>query len=154
LQIPLDPVQLGLVTDCVLAPGALNKPGGYPREMRGGVRRRSHVWAWMDAFGPVPKGLNVCHSCDTPRCRNLAHLFLGTQAENIQDAMDKGRITHLTPSLLTVGQMAEIRRRYLTDRVTQRALAETFGVSQWHVHRIVTGKVRRFEASLRRRLVA
>lgn len=34
----------------------------------------------------------VCHRCDTPSCINPAHLFVGTQAENVLDAKAKGRL--------------------------------------------------------------
>lgn len=37
----------------------------------------------------------LLHSCDTPACVNPAHLTVGTQALNMQDAMAKGR-TNLT----------------------------------------------------------
>ena len=42
--------------------------------------------------GPVPKGLQVCHTCDAPRCMEDAHHWLGTQKENMQDAAKKGRM--------------------------------------------------------------
>jgi HNH endonuclease len=35
--------------------------------------------------------LNVLHTCDTPRCVNPNHLFLGTQTDNIKDRDKKGR---------------------------------------------------------------
>ena len=47
--------------------------------------------AWERAHGLIPDGLNVCHTCDRPRCVALAHLWLGTQLENIRDMDQKGR---------------------------------------------------------------
>lgn len=47
---------------------------------------------WENSHGPIPKGMVICHSCDTPACVNLNHLFLGTQKDNVLDAVSKGRM--------------------------------------------------------------
>ncbi len=44
--------------------------------------------------GEIPDGVNICHSCDTPRCCAPEHLFAGSQLDNIRDAVQKGRIQH------------------------------------------------------------
>lgn len=51
----------------------------------------AHRYAWELFRGPIPAGLNVLHRCDNRPCCNPAHLFLGTQKENIDDMHRKGR---------------------------------------------------------------
>jgi len=58
---------------------------------RKGKTVKLHRLAWEEAFGPIPDGMSVCHTCDVPACCNPAHLFLGSQQDNVTDMMNKGR---------------------------------------------------------------
>lgn len=82
--------------------GARND-NGYGSFYVDGKKRGSHRVAFELANGVGPKGLLVCHSCDTPACCNPAHLWLGTSRDNTQDCIRKGRF----PS----GDRNGIRRR-------------------------------------------
>lgn len=45
----------------------------------------------LEYFNGKPLGRIMMHSCDNPKCINPAHLKWGTQKENIQDMVKKGR---------------------------------------------------------------
>lgn len=61
--------------------------GGYGRYCIKNVMYLSHRVV-MNCFDP---NIVVCHKCDNPPCVNPDHLFLGTNKDNTQDCVKKGR---------------------------------------------------------------
>lgn len=52
---------------------------------------KAHRIAYKLHYGIDPADLFVCHTCDNPGCCNPAHLWLGTNKENIHDSIAKKR---------------------------------------------------------------
>jgi hypothetical protein len=55
------------------------------------TQRLAHRVSWQVHRGDIPTGLCVLHRCDNRLCDNPDHLFLGTQRDNLQDMLRKGR---------------------------------------------------------------
>lgn len=79
---------------CVEWHGAQTKDGYGIITYWEGDRRTSstaHKKVWELENGPVQDGMVVMHTCDNPACVLLDHLMLGTQQDNINDCVSKGR---------------------------------------------------------------
>ena len=75
-----------------ITPGCWEWIGCKNSKGRGNFRGRSAPRkAYELAFGPVLDNLYVCHHCDNPACVNPAHMFVGTQYDNVRDCIAKGR---------------------------------------------------------------
>jgi hypothetical protein len=127
---------------------AFRNPSGYGM-IRNGRRGMAlaHRVAWALAHGPVPEGRHVLHHCDNPGCVNPAHLYIGTNADNVRDKVARGRSSfpqlrkrgELHPlAKLTAEDVAEIRAAPRT-RGTGLALSRRFGVSPPTISRIRNG---------------
>src|SRR5215831_3340072 len=81
------------VTDdgCWEISGHRRRMGGYVLFNLGWRRIVAHRASWILHNGPIPEGMCVLHRCDNPPCVNPEHLWLGTQSDNVYDAIKKGR---------------------------------------------------------------
>lgn len=113
----------------------------------------AHKVAWILTNGDISDEMCVCHTCDNPSCCNPNHLFLGTNQDNVDDKMKKGRwnSTFLygkdhpqhggnSPySKLTESDVREIRN-LREQGYTLRALAKQFGVTHGVINNILQGR--------------
>jgi hypothetical protein len=94
--------------------------------------------------GDIPHGLYVCHTCDNPVCVRPDHLFLGTAQENVRDMIAKGRDAYRRQrkvrSKITEEQVIDMRARYNAGGVSLTELAETHGVSNKTISKIIRGQ--------------
>jgi hypothetical protein len=100
-------------------------------------------------------GMLVCHKCDNPSCVNPAHLFVGTQKDNMKDMFSKNR--KILPNgenhwatKLSDNDIKYIRentimspgRRNKNIKSNVSDIAIKFNVKEDYVRRIVTNKIR------------
>lgn len=131
--------------------GKLRKPqfGGYGVFVTSQRREvRAHRFSWQLHNVSEPGQRLVCHGCDNPACVNPTHLFLGTQLDNVRDAISKRR--NSPPPVrtgeannrakLTADVVLAVRRAYAAGE-TQQAIGDRFGMRQTEVSNIVLCKI-------------
>lgn len=120
--------------------GAHDGRGGYGSfKLCAGHSIGAHRYAYLTFIGPIPDGVLVCHTCDNPGCVNPAHLFLGSDADNAQDAARKGRMPrgeNHPNAILTRAQVIEIRALYESGS-SMLSLAKQFGTCRSNISYIV-----------------
>lgn len=130
----------------------------------------SHRVAWMLTRGPIPRGQEVMHSCDVPKCCNPTHISLGTHGDNMRDASAKGRLPGgvITAEIrrsaagkprprgqkLTPEQVQFIREQVANGpRGTSTEMARLFAITTARVSQLVNSDARQYDAPLRPRLI-
>lgn len=119
------------------------KGRGYGLLRVGRKKIKSHRFAYTLLVGKIPDGLHVLHSCDNKKCVNPAHLFLGTNDDNVADKVKKNRQVKGEKSrgaILTATQVLEIRNRYryMSRKHGCIAISRDYGVNDATVYSVVT----------------
>lgn len=117
------------MSGCWLWLGHHNKSGHGKITIADGTKRGrkeyAHRVSWLLFRGPIPDGLHVLHDCDNPFCVNPDHLHLGTHADNMREASERGYSWKNRSKKLDLDAVKHI----LASPETGSSLAKKFGVS-------------------------
>lgn len=109
--------------------------GGIQRSGAGNGRMMAHRLSYEMHKGPVPEGMVVMHKCDNRACVNPDHLDVGTQRDNILDAVHKRRMKNNLPPVPSGEKhpgaklKADDVRAIRDSTLSVRKLAVIYGVS-------------------------
>lgn len=117
---------------------------GYGKVNYLGRRQKTHRLSWMLIRGPIPDGLSVLHNCptgDNPACCNPAHLWLGTNADNMRDMAAKGRASKGEAHHWARKSEGDVLRIIVLRFAgwSNRAIADYFSIPKTSVESIVYG---------------
>ena len=107
---------------------------------------KAHRVSYILLVGDIPPDMNVLHSCDNPPCINPEHLFLGTDADNSQDMINKGRSKSARKgsengrALVTEADVIEIRRLYNEGVMTISELARRYKLT-WRPTQMIIDRI-------------
>lgn len=107
-----------------------------------GKGQSAHRIAYELAHGPVPQGMHVLHSCDTPACVRPDHLRAGTNKENHEERSRKGRSAKGEGcGRATIGfdDVRAIRAARIAG-VGLAALGSVYGLTPGHIRDIASGR--------------
>lgn len=118
---------------------------GYGDIYVNGKMIKAHRFSYEVHFGSIPDGMVIRHTCHNPECTNPDHLKIGNQADNMNDAIESGRIARgsRNPNAkLSVDDILSIR----SDSRTNRAIAAQYKVDSSTVSDIKNRKTWRWIA--------
>ncbi|SDL90152.1 HNH endonuclease [Arthrobacter sp. ov407] len=121
--------------------------GGYGGFSFNGKVIGAHRAAWMIEYGCVlTPEQQILHSCDNPICVDVAHLRVGTFADNAADRVARHRVNAATGEAhhrtrFTDEDVAQVRQM-VADGVPRKLIAAEIGSSYGYISDIVNGRCR------------
>lgn len=114
---------------------------GYGMFWMNNTMRLTHRVSFEFFRGPIGD-LHVLHRCDNPRCVNPDHLFLGTNADNVADKVEKNRSARLTGEKHPSAKLNEETVRWIRScPLSGAAIARSLGLDRSTGNYIRQGKL-------------
>ena len=116
---------------------------GYGRLSHLGKGYLAHRLAYTLEVGKIPNNIIIRHTCDNRICCNVKHMILGTNKDNSEDMVSRGRSLKgekQHKAKLDEKTVELIKQRYKTEKISQIALAKEYGISRPQIGRIVRGE--------------
>ncbi len=112
---------------------------GYGQIISNNRKYYAHRASYEVFIGPIPDGMYVCHACDNVYCVNPAHLFLGTQKQNLEDMARKKRSTwgEKNPMAKLTSSDAKKIKELAQSGLTTKQLSKQFNVSTSNISAIL-----------------
>lgn len=101
----------------------------------------THRLSFIIHNGEIPEGFFVLHACDNPACVNPAHLYPGTQLQNMREKAERKRWNWNGKAIkLNADQVRAIRLEYDSGNVTLKELGIKYKVTGQSISNIVRRK--------------
>lgn len=112
---------------------------------RGGplVGRQVHRLVLESFIGPRPEGKQCRHLNGNPDDNRLVNLTWGTPAENMMDRDRHGNTNRgedHPQAILTEAIVRDIKTRYAAGGITQKELADEYGISRPYANQLIHGR--------------
>lgn len=101
----------------------------------------AHRFSYELHRGKIPDGMEILHSCDVRCCVNPAHLRVGTHAENMAEAYERGRFKsgkqhylygRKNPRPTQANKVLVLGKEYASQKEAERSLSLGSGtVGYW-----------------------
>ena len=127
--------------------------GGYGTIKIKNKQCYAHRLMWKVANSKsIPDNMEICHTCDNPKCVRPDHLFLATHYENMQDRNNKERIGYVSGeeshlSKLTKKDVINIRNSWNNNKTKKtrygvktkfcKDMASKYGVCMSNIAHII-----------------
>lgn len=126
---------------------AAKNSSGHGRIRVDGTLYYAHRISFEICKTEIEEGNQINHLCDNPSCINPDHLYQGDQKQNVDDAIQRGdfidgraRGEDNANTKLDWSKVRKIRSEWLSTKISQRDLADKYGVSKGCIQDILEGK--------------